>query len=256
MRIETIQTGSTLVSSAVPDRSTHRWGKAYSRLFQNKKSRICVPVKCFYVEVNSHHILIDAGWSLKVVTDPKKHLGFGLYYASEPVMKSDEAAVKQLVGKKIDAIYMTHLDCDHISGLHDFSGIPIFASADEIEEANRNKLRYGKLIRDIKVNTMCFDNDGNAPFGKSKDLFGDGSVIAYLTPTHSKGSVVYKICDENTFALIVGDNGYKKDSWEKGILPGPLYNSVNMKKSLAWIKDKSQDNKCVGVYCAHELVFP
>ena len=36
MKVETIQTGWTLVSSSVPDRSKHRWKKAYSRLFQSK----------------------------------------------------------------------------------------------------------------------------------------------------------------------------------------------------------------------------
>lgn len=45
MKIETIQTGGTLVSSSVPDRSKHKWKKAYSRLFQSKESRIKVPVK-------------------------------------------------------------------------------------------------------------------------------------------------------------------------------------------------------------------
>ncbi len=36
MKVETIQTGWTLVLSSVPDRSKHRWKKAYSRLFQSK----------------------------------------------------------------------------------------------------------------------------------------------------------------------------------------------------------------------------
>ena len=44
MRIETIQTGWTLVSGSVPDRSKHRWKKAYSRLFQSRDNRIKVPV--------------------------------------------------------------------------------------------------------------------------------------------------------------------------------------------------------------------
>lgn|GEM_PF-1508295 len=34
MKIYTLQTGSTLVSSAVPDRSSHRWTYAYTGLFQ------------------------------------------------------------------------------------------------------------------------------------------------------------------------------------------------------------------------------
>ena len=55
MKIETIQTGFTLVSSSVPDRSSHKWKKAYSRLFQSKNKRIKALVKCFYVNVAITH---------------------------------------------------------------------------------------------------------------------------------------------------------------------------------------------------------
>ena len=78
--------------------------------------------------------------------------------------------------------------------------------------------------------------------------------MAYLTPTHSAGSVIYKITENGKYYLVVGDNGYMKESWEKGILPGPLYNPDNMLKCLKWIKEKSKDKNCMGVLCAHEYI--
>lgn len=252
--IRTVKTGSTLVSSAVPDRSSHKFGLAYTGLFQRRSSRICVPVKCFYVTVGEHSLLFDAGWSKEVVSDPKKHLGLGLMFASEPVMKPEEAAVKQLEGKRIDAILMTHLDCDHVSGLKDFSGIPIYASAEEIVYSKKESIRYGKLTEGYDYHTFSFCMDADAPFGKSADVFGDGTVTAYLTPTHSAGSVIYKIADDNKFALIVGDNGYMEDSWQKGIVPGPLYSRDNMLGCLEWIRRKSEEKNCMGIYCAHDPI--
>ena len=254
MEIKTIKTGSTLVSSAVPDRSTHKSPIAYTGLFQRRSKRISVPVKCFYVSALGHNILIDAGWSKEVVDHPIRHLGFGLWFASEPVMHEEEAAVNQLQEKPIDAILMTHLDSDHVSGLQDFNGIPIYASEEEIRAASKNRLRYGKLTEGKVINALRFADDTSAPFGKSLDFFEDGSVVAYLTPTHSVGSVVYKIAVEDRFALIVGDNGYKEDAWENGVLPGPLYNAENMKKCLNWINEESQKQNCDGVYCAHDPV--
>ena len=156
MNITTIKTGSTLVSSAVPDRSTHKNPMAYTGLFQRRSERICVPVKCFYVEVNNHYILIDAGWSKEVVNHLIKHLGVGLWFASEPVMSVEEAAVNQLKDRPIDAIFMTHLDSDHASGLNDFSDIPIYASWDEIRASKKNKMRYGKLTTGIKIQSLIF----------------------------------------------------------------------------------------------------
>ena len=252
MNIQTIQTGSTLVSSAVPNRATHRWAYAYTGLFQCRKSRIKVPVKCFYVTVGKHHLLIDTGWSKRVRTEPLKHLGFGLWFASEPVLGEGEAVCEQLAGKPIDAILMTHLDCDHISGLFDFKGTDAYASADEIAYAKRNRLRYGGLDKGQIFRTLDFVPDNIAPFGKSCDLFGDGNVTAYLTPTHSAGSVIYKVQDGDRFALIVGDNGYSHASWQQGLLPGPMYNADNMRKCLAWLKEQEQLPACLGVFCAHD----
>lgn len=254
MEIKTIKTGSTLVSSAVPNRATHKFDMAYTGLFQSRDSRISVPVKCFYVQVRNHNFLIDAGWSKEVVDKSLKHLGFGLWFASEPVMELNEAAINQLENKKIDAILMTHLDCDHASGLKDFNDVPIYASKEEVEYSKRKKIRYGKLAHGYNYNLIDFHDDSNAPFNKSVDVFNDGCVIAYLTPTHSAGSVIYKIVDNNKFALIVGDNGYTEDSWKKGLLPGPLFNKENMLTCLKWINLQSQNKNCIGIYCAHDPI--
>ena len=252
MQIQTIQTGSTLVSSAVPNRATHRWAYAYTGLFQCRSKRIEVPVKCYYVRVNGHSVLIDAGWSREVVEHPMRHLGFGLWFASEPVMKQGESAKEQLEEMPIEAILMTHLDCDHVSGLHDFDGMTVYTSRAEFDYAAKKRLRFGDLVKGREYRFLDFRSDEKAPFGQSCDLFGDGSIVAYLTPTHSAGSVIYKVSDADGFALIVGDNGYMKDSWQKGILPGPLYHAENMKHCLKWIKEQSERPDCLGVYCAHE----
>ena len=54
-----------------------------------------------------HHFLIDTGWSKIVVEHPIKHLGFFIWYSSEPVMKEEECAANQLKDDKIDCILMT-----------------------------------------------------------------------------------------------------------------------------------------------------
>lgn len=254
MNIETIKTGSTLVSSAVPDKSMHKSSLAYTGFFQKRSKRISVPVKCFYVTVGNHSFLIDAGWSLEVITHPTKHLGIGLWFASEPVMREEEAAVNRLKGRTLDAIFMTHLDGDHVSGLKDFENVPIYASSEEVAYAKAQLIRYAGLSKAHTFLRLAFKPDSDAPFGKSCDVFGDGSVIAYLTPTHSAGSVIYKIAEGSSFALVVGDNGYSESSWEKGVLPGIMYCEANMRVCLDWIKRQRAKAGCVGIYCAHDPI--
>ena len=254
MKIRTVKTGSTLVSPSIPNGNAHWFKYAYTGLFQSRSSRINVPVKCFYVTIGSHHILIDTGWSIEVIEHPIKHLGFGIWFASEPIMKIEEAAINQLKDEKIDVIFMTHLDCDHASGLKDFKNIPIYVSKEEYNASQKDRIRYGSFADGYNYSFFDFKDDPLAPFNKSMDIFGDNSVIAYLTPTHSAGSVIYKINEGDKFALIVGDNGYNEDSWKKGILPGVIFNKENTKKILEWIKEQSEKDNCLGIYCAHDPI--
>jgi len=122
VKINVIQTGSTYVSHAVPDRSVSRWPLSYTGLFVSKKNHITVPVKAFLIEINDKKVLIDAGWSVDCATNPKEHLGFGLNFASAPIMKEEEGMENQLKrlgvkAEEIDAVILTHMDCDHASGL-------------------------------------------------------------------------------------------------------------------------------------------
>ena len=169
-------------------------------------------------------------------------------------MKIEESAVNQLKDDKIDVIFMTHLDCDHASGLKDFKNIPIYVSKEEYNSSQKDRIRYGSFVDGYNYSFFDFKDDPLAPFNKSMDIFGDNSVIAYLTPTHSAGSVIYKINEGDKFALIVGDNGYNEDSWKKGILPGVIYNKENTKKILEWIKEQSEKENCLGIYCAHDPI--
>ena len=255
MNIRTVKTGSVRVSPAIPNKNAHQFKYAYTGLFQFRSNRIVVPVKCFYVTVVNHHILIDAGWSLEVIEHPIKHLGFGIWFSSEPIMKSEEAAINQLKDVPIDGIYMTHLDCDHASGLKDFNNVPLYVSKEEYDYSQSNRIRYGSFA-DYTYSYFEFKDDPLAPFNKSMDIFGDNTVIAYLTPTHSAGSVIYRINDieNNKFALIIGDNGYNEDSWKKGFLPGLLYNEENAKLCLNWIKEQSEKENCLGIYAAHDPI--
>lgn len=257
--IRVLQTGSTLVSPAVPDRSTRKSEIAYTGLFQSRKNRISVPVKAFLVTAVGHTVLIDTGWSADCVHHPIRHMGFGLWFASEPVIKEGEAVDQQLqqLGisqQNIDAILMTHLDCDHASGLLSLTGIrKIYVTKEEIAPDNLRNVRYHKSFwKGISFSQYPMREDAAAPFGKSADLFEDGSVVVYFTPTHSAGSVMIKVTENDRFALFVGDNGYNRNSWEKLRLPGPIYSKENMRHALAYISEQSRRTECAGIYAAHD----
>lgn len=261
MKVTVIQTGGTLVSPAVPNRGARRWGGAYTGLFQSRSSRIEVPVKCFLVESRGRRVLVDAGWSQRCETSQgaKDHMGFGLWFASEPVLAPGEGLAARLAHlgvepDSIDAVLMTHLDVDHASGLADVRGARRFlVCREELRAANLRGARYNpRLWEDIPFETYPMTGDVRAPFGRSCDVFGDGSMIAYYTPTHSAGSVVLVAHSGGRFVIFTGDNGYNRASWDDLRLPGPLYNRANTLKALQWIAKMRQDPACAATLAAHD----
>lgn len=264
MKVSVLQTGSTLVSSAVPDRSSHRWSWAYTGLFQKRNKRISVPVKAFLVETNGHRVLIDTGWSAECATHAVRHLGFGLWFASEPVMEADQAVPAQLkeLGLRpedLDAVILTHLDCDHVSGLVPLAGArKVYCSEPEwLHACTKNDVRYRtSLWRGVPVETIAMSDDPQAPFGKSCDVFGDGSIKAVLTPGHSEGSMAVIAYGANGYAAFVGDDSYNRHSWEGLKLPGPVFDVEAMRRTLLWVRSLSEDERCVALYAAHDPEGP
>lgn len=258
-RITIIQTGGTLVSSAVPDRSSHKNPLAYTDLFQRRLHRIEVPVKCFLVESRGRRVLVDCGWADVCATDPRGHMGFGLWFASEPVLAPGEGLGGQLARLgiapgDIDAVLLTHLDCDHASGLADVAGAKAFyVSAEELAVGNKGGARYNpRFWEGIDFDVLSFAFDPAAPFGRSCDLFGDGSIVCHFTPTHSAGSLCVEVCEDGRFALLTGDNAYNRTSWEQGRLPGPIYDKTNMREVLSWIAERARDPRCAATLAAHD----
>lgn len=261
--IYTIQTGFTLVSPAVPDRQARAGRFAYAGVFQRRSERIRVPVKAFLVKVGERKVLVDTGWSGKCVTAPIRHMGFGLWFASEPVLEDHESAVRQLeaLGVRpadLDAVVLTHLDCDHASGLCDLKDAThVFVSEEELSQAEKPNMRYHKTFwKGVHLESLAMKNDQSAPFGASCDLFGDGCVEVVSTPGHTAGSVAVVVKGCGKFAVLCGDDGYNAHSWDALALPGPSYDDASLTKTLAWVKSMRDDPRCVGVYAAHDTEMP
>ena len=77
----------------------------------------------------------------------------------------------------------------------------IICAREEYEYAHKNRIRYGKLLNGLTFEYIDFKADAQTIFGESSDIFGDGSVITYLTPTHSAGSLIYKITENGKYYL-------------------------------------------------------
>lgn len=259
IRIHILNCGSVGVDEAVPNRGISKNTLAYTGLFRTRRHHITLPVKAFFIEHPKGRILVDTAWDSAVRKHPIRTLTFPMWFASKPILPPGEAVDERLaaLGVKpelLDYVILTHMDIDHDSGLQLVkSAKQIMISPGEWSAIHSSQVRYVRRPwKDIPLTQMCFTADGNAPYGLSWDVFGDGTVKVLSMPGHSQGSVVVRVSAGEKFALLVGDTGYNRASWESLNLPGPVYNKDKMKKSLAWVAAERKKPGCAAVLAAHD----
>ncbi len=172
---------------------TARAGKfAYTGLFQSKKGRNDVPVKAFLIRINGKNVLVDTGLERAMRHKPTASSRACSLLFSQPTVTLNDNVAKQLgalgiTPEQLDAVILTHLDCDHVSGLKDLKGAKhIYATKEELEISLLPNPRYRKALwQGVEIEPIEMNYDSRAPFGKSCDLFGDGSVRIVYTPGHS-----------------------------------------------------------------------
>lgn len=156
----------------------------------------------------------------------------------------------------IDAVLLTHLDCDHANGLKQVKSAKKFlVAADEVRFASKatNRVRYYKKWWKETPLTEFEWNDTQGPVGKSYDLLGDGSIELINIPGHADGLFAVKVKnDDGKFVLLFSDGGYAKKSWEEMITSRIAADKAQQKNSLAWIREQSLDENCVESLANHD----
>ena len=260
IKIHVIQTGTVEVDPTIPNRELSRNKLAYTGLFRSRKNRITIPVKCFLIEhPNGKKILVDTGWDSKVRNHPIRAITFPIWITSKPQLPEGEAIDEQLsklgfTPGEIDYVILTHMDIDHDSGLRLVKDAKkILISPEEYQGLKSRQCRYVKRpYAGIPIETIKYEDTNIGPFGRSWDVFADGTVQVVATPGHSQGSLSVKVSNGSEYVLIVGDTGYNTDSWIKLNLPGPLYSKEDMLTSLKWVATCLYDKHCRAVLCAHD----
>lgn len=262
IKIHILHCGEVGVDPAVPDRNISKNPLAFTGLFRSPKRRIWLPVRAYFIQTAKGNVLVDTSWNSGVRLHPVRTCTPFLYFASKPRLPAGEAVDEQLekLGVRtsdIDYVILTHMDVDHANGLPLVKDARhIMASREEIEESATADVRYNTWQwRNIVVQPIPFSSETvQGMSSRTFDVFGDGSVRVLFTPGHSKGSVCVLVSSRNddSFVLIAGDTGYSTDSWNKGLLPGPVYDKAQMRASLAWVKEMSMKNSCRGVFACHD----
>lgn len=181
------------------------------------------PVPAFLItHPEAGPILVDTGFHASVVARPAANLGPFMARVSRARVSPGRDVASQLRERGIDAgrlgtVLLTHLHFDHTSGISEYPRATFVVSAREWTAATTDKRPLLRGYRPshfdylFDYRTIDFDRPGvtsYASFGRTYDLFGDGSVRLAYTPGHSAGhcSVIARLRDRDF--VIAGDAIY------------------------------------------------
>ncbi|HWN73504.1 MAG TPA: N-acyl homoserine lactonase family protein [Solirubrobacterales bacterium] len=161
-----------------------------------------VPVPAFLIRhPSAGAILVDTGLHPSIATDPRQNFGSLIARFGKPTLESGEDVPSQLRKRGLDpgevpVVVMTHLHLDHSSAISEFPNSTIVVSEREWNAATSgpnplvNGYRRSHFDYAFEYRTVDFDRaniDSYASFGRTFDLFNDGSIRLAFTPGHSAG---------------------------------------------------------------------
>jgi N-acyl homoserine lactone hydrolase len=207
-----------------------------------------IPVPAFLVRhPSAGAILVDTGLHPSIATDGKENFGGLGNRIGKPTLKAGEDVPSQLRELGLDpgeipVVVMTHMHSDHTSAISEFSKSTFVVSATEWEAAatgsqpTLNGYRRPHFDYAFDYRTVDFDRagiDSYASFGRTFDLFADGSIHLAFTPGHSAGhmSVVCRLKRDDF--VIGGDAMYMAAQLDGDLAPPPRpFDAHNFRRSL------------------------
>ena len=207
-----------------------------------------VPVPAFLIRhPSAGAILVDTGLHPSIATDGKENFGGLGNRVGKPTLKAGEDVPAQLRKRGLDPgeipiVVMTHMHIDHTSAISEFPNSTFVVSATEWEAAATgpkpllNGYRRPHFDYAFDYRTVDFDRagiDSYASFGRTFDLFGDGSIRLAFTPGHSAGHISIVAHLQQSDFVIGGDTTYMAAQLDGDLpLPPRPFDAHNFRRSL------------------------
>jgi glyoxylase-like metal-dependent hydrolase (beta-lactamase superfamily II) len=207
----------------------------------------------FLTHPTAGNVLVDTGLPAAAAHDLRAAFGrVGARVINARAAASQPLASRlrelELRPSDIGTVVLTHLHLDHAGSIAELPAATFVLSKSEWESANasralmrgyvKRQFNYGFDYRLVDYNAR--EITSFATFGRSFDLFGDGSIRLVSTPGHTAGhqSVVVRLRDRE--ALLCGDAAYTRRTIDHGLVPHHMQDEHNFRRSLREIRAYAQ----------------
>lgn len=138
-------------------------------------------------------LLIDAGFGRDIDeqfrTLPWWFRPWTFYSVQQPA--ADQLNAASYDQKSLRAIVLTHAHWDHVSGLPDFPGVPVWVTREERKFIDKGGSgQFGKPFSGLRYEEYAFEGGPYLGFPRSHDVYDDGSIVVVPSPGHTPGSVI------------------------------------------------------------------
>jgi N-acyl homoserine lactone hydrolase len=240
---------------------------AVRKFFGSRNDQIRLPIPAFLVEhPGAGPIIIDTGFHPSVAHDPKQNLGrvYGRIYSID--MRPEQALATQLREQKgiephdVRVAIMTHLHMDHASAISEFTSATFVLGMGEWRAFHSSRFALNGYVRHhvqhaVEYKEVPYDSpviDSYGTFGRSFDLFGDGSVRLVYTPGHSHGhqSVILRLKDREV--LVTGDAIYYLATLDDERRDGAMADEHKWRRSIGEIRLYRRENPGALIIPVHD----
>jgi N-acyl homoserine lactone hydrolase len=267
VRVHPITTGTVMYPLGALFTSGGRL--AFLRFLGVGSERVEIPIPCFLLEhPTAGPFLVDTGHHASMAVDPKGSYGPILGRAVGPHIRMGEgdAMPDQIRARGVDPrdiklVVMTHMHLDHASGVAQFPDATFIVTAREWEAAtNGPGIRGGYIPRQFDHafdwRTIDFDGDevsSYKSFGRTLDLFGDGSVRLAYTPGHTLGHMSVVVRTAGPEFLIAGDSAYAMRTIKESAMPYGPADEHEFRRSLKEVQRYLEQTPDAAVCPGHDL---
>jgi N-acyl homoserine lactone hydrolase len=197
------------------------------------------PINVYVIEHANGLLLFDTGQDRASVTD-EAYFPSGLtgvlydrlarFHIGEQETLTPQLATLGYAPADVDTAILSHLHQDHMGGLPELGGADLLVAAAEWAELSkpapepRGFLRAHIQLPGLRWHQISLEpteDPALAPFTRSLDVMGDGSLVLLPTPGHTPGSLSLLIRRQTRSPLLlVGDLTYEAELLERRQLPG------------------------------------
>jgi glyoxylase-like metal-dependent hydrolase (beta-lactamase superfamily II) len=182
--------------------------------------RACLPVHCLLVESPDGLVLVDTGFGLGDVRDPRTRLGEQYLFTHNPDLRESMTAVRQLAAlgyepEDVRHLVLTQLDLDHAGGIEDFPEAKVHLLLGEQEAAlaprtSLDRIRYRpQQWGGTRARWHAYaPGEGETWFGfsaaRALEGLGDGIALVPLVG-HTLGHAGVAVHEDGSWLLLAGD---------------------------------------------------